>query len=363
MRIHLTTGPGALAGLGALAASLNFRNTLLVVDPGLRESSMHVQAEGSLTGKGIAAHIFADFEPNPDSDTIERGRAFAAPLDVDSIVALGGGSALDTAKGINFLLTNGGRMQDYRGYGKATTPLLPSIGIPTTAGTGSEAQSYCVISDAATHMKMACGDASAAFRAVILDPDLTKSVPKAVRAAAGIDAAAHVIETWVSTKHTDASRELTLLAWQRVTPALLPSIESADDEDVRVAMQMGAFYAGAAIEASMLGAAHACSNPLTAKYGTPHGVALGILVPHVVRWNAEVDAAQYERLGGADALASWIEEAARAAGFPSTLQALGAKKDDIPELAKLAATQWTGTFNPRTLGVEGAREIYDRAFC
>lgn len=363
MSIHIHQGAGSLLGLGVIASrELGFRNSLLVLDPGLRHTRMHAQAEGALEGAGIEVHVFADFEPNPDSDTIERGRAFAAPLGVDSIVALGGGSALDTAKGINFLLTNGGRMQDYRGYGKAATPLLPAIGIPTTAGTGSEAQSYCVIADAATHMKMACGDPSAAFRAVILDSDLTKSVPKPVRAAAGIDAAAHVIETWVSTKANEASRELTILAWQRVRPALLPSIESADDEDVRVAMQMGAFYAGAAIEASMLGAAHACSNPLTAKYGTPHGVALGILVPHVVRWNAEAYAAQYERLGGAGALASWIEEAARVAGFPSTLQAVGAKKEDIPELADLAATQWTGTFNPRPFGVEGATAIYESAY-
>jgi alcohol dehydrogenase len=99
-----------------------------------------------------------DFGANPDSAMVEAGRAFAAPLGIDSIVGLGGGSSLDCAKGINFLLTNGGVMSDYRGYGKATNPLLPMIGVPTTAGPGSEAQSYAVISDAATHLKMACGD-------------------------------------------------------------------------------------------------------------------------------------------------------------------------------------------------------------
>ena len=355
-------GAGTLARVGDAARELGFRNTLLVVDPGLRGAGISDRARTLLEEAGLTVHVFDQFGQNPDSATIERGRAFAAPLGIDAIVALGGGSALDSAKGINFLLTNGGRMEDYRGYGKATIPLLPSIGIPTTAGTGSEAQTYCVISDAATHMKMACGDPSAAFRAVILDPDLTKTVPKAVRAAAGIDAAAHVIETWVSTKATARSRELTHLAWQRIGHALLPSIESADDDGVRSAMMMGAHYAGAAIEASMLGAAHACSNPLTARYGTAHGVALGILVPHVVRWNAEIDEAQYERLGGSAALAAWIEEAACAAGFPSALRQLGAKKEDIPELAGMAATQWTGTFNPRTLGVEGAEEIYRRSF-
>lgn len=362
-RTNMHFGDGCIQMLGPIASrELGFCRTLLVIDPGLWHSSAHAQAEGSLLGAGVEFHVFKDFGPNPDSDTVEKGRAFAAPLGVDSIVALGGGSALDMAKGINFLLTNGGRMQDYRGYGKARTPLLPAIGIPTTAGTGSEAQSYCVISDAETHMKMACGDPSAQFKAVLLDPGLTKTVPKPVRGAAGIDAAAHIIETWVSTKATEASRALTLLAWQRVKPALLPSIESTEDDDVRGAMLMGAFYAGAAIEASMLGAAHACSNPLTARYGTPHGVALGILVPHVVRWNAEAEAAQYERLGGADALASWIEQAAAAAGFPSTLREIGAKEDDIPALADLAATQWTGTFNPRPMGAEGARRIYELAY-
>ena len=111
-----------------------------------------------------------------------RGRAFAAPLRPDLIVAVGGGSSLDCAKAINFLLTNGGVMSDYRGYGKVEMPLLPMIGIPTTAGTGSEAQSYAVIADAATHMKMACGDPSAAFRVALLDPALTLSAPRVVTA-------------------------------------------------------------------------------------------------------------------------------------------------------------------------------------
>src|SRR6185436_213433 len=104
---------------------------------------------------GVAVFPFQDFDVNPDAAMVERGRAFAAPLEVDSIVALGGGSSLDCAKGINFLLTNGGRMQDYVGYGRARRPLLPMMGIPTTAGTGSEAQSYALISDERTHAKMA----------------------------------------------------------------------------------------------------------------------------------------------------------------------------------------------------------------
>lgn len=360
--MRVTHGPGALAQLGDVARGLGFVRALLVADPGLREAGLHARARALLEAAGIAVHVFDAFGANPDSDTVEAGRAFAAPLGVDSIVALGGGSALDTAKGINFLLTNGGRMADYRGYGRARHALLPSIGVPTTAGTGSDAQSYCVIADAATHMKMACGTPSAAFRAVILDPDLTASAPKAVRGAAAIDALAHVIETWVTTKQSPVSRLLGREAWSLIAPVAVASIESTADAQARGDMLLGAHLAGAAIEASMLGAAHACANPLTARYGTPHGVALGVLVPHVVRWNAEQDATLYDGLGGVDRVVALIEAAAAVSGFPATLAALGATRDDIPALAAMAATQWTGTFNPRAMGEGGARAIYERAY-
>ena len=358
MGAHVLFGPGGLDKLGDAARELGFRRTLLVTDPGL--PGLRDRAAAQLLHAGVSVHLYSRFGVNPDSAMAEEGRAFAAPLGVDSIVALGGGSALDAAKAINFLITNGGRMQDYRGYGKARVPLLPSIGIPTTAGTGSEAQSYCVIADAESHMKMACGDPSAAFRAVILDPDLTASAPASVRAAAGIDAAAHAIETWVTRRRSPISRTLSHAAWKLIQPSLITAIDDGNDAQARTSMLLGAHYAGAAIEASMLGAAHACANPLTAQYGTAHGVALGILLPHVIRWNAEVEAVRkdYDELGGADAAAGLIERAVQRAGFPSRLRDLGAKDEDITDLAMLAATQWTGTFNPRDLGAAGAAAIY-----
>src|SRR5206468_11237362 len=139
------------------------------------------------------------FDANPDTNMVEAGRIFAAYARIDSIIGLGGGSSMDCAKGINFVLTSGGKMQDYWGHGKAAQPMLPMIGIPTTAGTGSEAQTYALISDADTHVKMACGDPKVAFRVAILDPALTESAPAAVRAAAGYDAISHAVETYGST--------------------------------------------------------------------------------------------------------------------------------------------------------------------
>src|SRR6185436_8934972 len=165
-----------------------FRRTLLVADRGLVEAGHASNATARLRDAGIAVTSFHEFDANPSSAMVEAGREVAAEAEVDSIVALGGGSSLDCAKGINFVLTNGGSMRDYRGHGKAARPMLPSIGAPTTAGTGSEAQSFAIISDVETHAKMACGDEKAAFRVVILDPSLTVSQPREVTAVAGYDA-------------------------------------------------------------------------------------------------------------------------------------------------------------------------------
>jgi alcohol dehydrogenase len=186
--IRVLAGDGTIDKLGALAKELGFARTLLVADAGLVKAGHHEHARRSLEAAGVRTLDFSDFGPNPDADMLEAGRRHAEGRAIDSIVGLGGGSSLDCAKGINFVLTQGGTIHDFHGYGKATRPMLPMIGVPTTAGTGSEAQSYALISDPKTHNKMACGDPKAAFRAVILDPRLTLTQPASVTAAAGYDA-------------------------------------------------------------------------------------------------------------------------------------------------------------------------------
>lgn len=188
-------GPGTVSRLGEVTRDLGVRRALLVADSGIVEAGYVARAVALLGEAAIEVCRFHDFGANPDSRMVEAGREQAASAGVDVIVALGGGSSLDCAKGINFVLTNGGGMSDYRGYGKATRPMLPMVGVPTTAGTGSDAQSYALISDAVTHAKMACGDSKAAFRTVILDPDLTVSQPRMVTAVSGIDAISHAVES------------------------------------------------------------------------------------------------------------------------------------------------------------------------
>ena len=364
-RTRVVFGSGTLARLGSLAKELRFLRTLLVADAGVVQAGHVAAAADALASAGIEATPFHDFGQNPDSAMVENGRVFAAPLGLDSIIGLGGGSSLDCAKGINFLLTNGGKMADYRGYAKATRPLLPMIGIPTTAGTGSEAQSYAVISDASTHMKMACGDPSAAVKIAILDPDLTMSAPRRVTAMAGYDAIAHAVETWVTTRRTPMSETFSVRAWELLRASFERVLENPSDRDARASMLLGSHFAGIAIEQSMLGAAHACSNPLTAQYDLAHGLALSILLPTVVRWNATEASDRYAALIGSndprqgyEQLAATLERFATAGGLGGRLRDYGVAADALPDLASLAAEQWTGTFNPRPFDAAGALEIY-----
>jgi alcohol dehydrogenase len=367
------SGTGAVDRLGPLAREIGAHRVLLVSDGGVVQAGHATVAQRLLEAAGIEVFLFQDFGANPDGAAVEGGRAFAAPLGVDVIVAVGGGSSLDCAKGINFLLTNGGVIADYRGYGKARQPLLPMIGVPTTAGTGSEAQSYAVIGDPDTHVKMACGDPTAAFRVALLDPALTISAPFGVTAVSGYDALAHAVETAVTTRRTPLSDGFSHQAWRLLRASYEGALSQPHDFEVRSSMQVGAFLAGMAIEQSMLGAAHACANPLTARYDIAHGAALAILLPHVVRWNAEYAATRYEQLldcaergRGADEpaeqLARLLETLAEAGGLKARLSDAGVDEAALPSLASMAAQQWTGTFNPRPFDADGALEIYRWAY-
>jgi alcohol dehydrogenase len=371
-RTRVVFGEGVVERLGALAHELGFRRTLLVADRGLVASGHVAAALSILTRANVAAIPFHDFDSNPDTVMIERGREFAAAHDVDSLVGLGGGSSLDCAKGISFLLTNGGSMRDYWGYGKARRALLPMIGVPTTAGTGSEAQTHTLISDAETHVKMACGDPSAAFRVALLDPLLTVSQPREVTAVAGYDAISHAVESFVTTRRNPASDMFAREAWRLLDANYLRVLDAPTDTEARAAMQLGAYFAGAAIEHSMLGATHACANPLTQRYGTTHGAAIALMLPHVVRWNAGVVGDRYRDLlrssghdargDAGEALASRLEELAAAGGLTQTLRAAGVPAIDLEILSAAASKQWTGTFNPRPFDAAAALQLYERAY-
>jgi alcohol dehydrogenase len=364
---------GAIERLGEFARELRGNRVLVVTDPGLEAAGHPQRALASLQAAGLQTFLFDGVEENPTTRHVGSALEFAKRHQVDLIVAVGGGSSMDCAKGVNFLLTNGGKMSDYKGLNKATKPMLPSIGVPTTAGTGSEAQSYALIADETTHLKMACGDRKVAFRVAVLDPAVTVSQPRSVTVVTAIDAMSHAVESYVSTRRNALSQTFAREAWRLLSGNFETVLKAPTDFAARGAMQLGAHFAGVAIENAMLGACHACANPLTAHYGITHGIAIGILLPHVVRFNTAAVSGLYADLvhdvgllnGDASAagevLAQRLTEFLRVAQLPTKLSDCGVTPTILPVLAVEAVEQWTGRFNPIPVDEPELRRLYEMA--
>ena len=359
---HVVFGENTLDQLGNLTKELGSARVLVVTDPGIVRAGILEKALDALKRAHLDAFVFDGVEENPTSGHVADGVRFAKDRGgIDLLIGLGGGSAMDCAKGINFILTNGGRMEDYWGVDKATKPMLPSIGIPTTAGTGSEAQSFALIAQADTHQKMACGDKKARFRTVILDPVLTITTPKEVTAATGIDAISHAVESYVSTRRNPISQMFAKEAWWLLEKSFEIVVSDPGNIEARSRMLLGSHWAGAAIENSMLGAAHACANPLTARYNITHGVAVALMLPGVIRFNSQAVNGLYQDLYPSP-LHERVSELKAVAGLPERLRDFEIPPEDLPQLAEEAAEQWTGTFNPRQVSTVELLEIYEESY-
>jgi alcohol dehydrogenase len=374
-RTRLVFGPGKIDELGQLASELGARRALVVSDPGVIAAGHTARGIASLVRAGIETHLFGGLHENPTTDDVDAGVKVARRYDPEVLIGLGGGSSMDCAKGINFVYTNGGQIKDYWGTGKALKPMLPMIAVPTTAGTGSETQSFALISDSATHVKMACGDKKAAFRAAILDPELTVTQPPRITALTGIDAISHALETFVTSRRNSASLAFSREAWRLLSSNFSKVLEHPENIEARGHMLLGASFAGLAIENSMLGATHALANPLTAAYDIPHGQAIGVMLPHVIRFNGvQVEGWYLDLLSGCDSngslprlgkgvqgLADFVASLVAKAELATTLSELGVEEVRLSELAEQAAKQWTATFNPRSVGETELLALYRAA--
>src|SRR5580658_750273 len=365
-RTRIVFGLDASSRTGELARATGMKKVLVVTDPGVVAAGHAQSVLQSLAQAGVGAVLFDKVRENPTTADVDACLAAAKSAGIDGFVGLGGGSSMDTAKGCNFLLTNGGRMQDYWGVGKAARPMLPLIAIPTTAGTGSECQSFALIADAETHQKMACGDAKAAARVAILDPALTLSQPPRVAACTGLDALSHALETAVTKKRNALSLAYSREALRLCLTALPRVLQNGGDLEARAGMLLGAALGGLAIENSMLGAAHAAANPLTAHFRIVHGQAVGLMLPSVIRFNAAdpATAQLYDELGETKAagLAAKVEWLLNLAGMPRSLAESGVTISSIPLLAAEAAKQWTASFNPRPVGEKDFIGLFEEAF-
>lgn len=376
-RTRFVFGAGKLVQLGRLAKELGASRVLIVSDPGVVRVGHFERGKKSLEEAGLATFAFHDVHENPSTKDVDEGTRVAREFKPDLIVGLGGGSSMDCAKGINFLFSCGGEMKEYWGVGKATRDLLPMIAIPTTSGTGSEAQSFALISDAKTHVKMACGDRRAACRIAILDPELTLTQPKRVTALTGIDALTHALETYVTKPRSAVSMAFSQQAWQLLSKSFSKVVKNPSDLEARAEMQIGATLAGMAIESSMLGAAHALANPITAGFKIPHGQAVGLMMPHVIRFNGQHPGinSDYARLqatiedssndsnqSASHRLAAWFDEQLKLAGLKTRLQDFEIPNNELERLSIEASKQWTATFNPIAVSQVELMQIYLQAF-
>ncbi len=377
-RTRIVFGPGSVDRVGEIALELGAKNPLIITDPGVRAAGHADLVIDSLTKAGLTAVVFDQVHENPTTRDVEASLQAARAGVIDFFIGVGGGSCLDAAKGCNLLLTNGGSIRDYWGVGKAKLPMLPMIAIPTTAGTGSECQSAALIADAMTHQKMACLDFKAAPKVAILDPCLTTTQPRQVTAYTGIDAIAHAVEAAVTRKRNGMSLMYAREAFRMLLPGLPRILHRPDDLHARGRVLLGASLAGLAIESSMLGAAHATANPLTAHYGIVHGLAVGLMLPAVVRFNGgDLYTLQlYAELASAaeiahprdglelahDALLARLDSLLNAAGYPRSLAECGVDRSMIPTLAQEAGKQWTASHNPRALTFTDFVDLYESAF-
>ena len=376
LRTRLIQAADAIDSLGEIARQYSQSRVLVVSDPGIVEAGHVERGIESLRKSGLEVQVFDGAHENPSTRDVAAGLEIARSFQPEMLIGLGGGSSMDCAKGINFLHTNGGQMQDYWGVDRATKPMLPMVAVPTTAGTGSEMQSFALISDAETHIKMACGDKKASCKVALLDPKLTLTQPAQVTALTGVDALSHALETYVTKRRNPVSLMYSRESWRLIATHFRRVLDDPTDMEARAAMQLGAAFAGVAIENSMLGASHALANPLTANFGTAHGQAVGTMLPFVIRFNGEHFDQWYRELlaatseshltpsaaTGSEGMADFVEALVGDAGLKVRLRDCKVNQEAFPDMAIQASKQWTGTFNPRSVDEHSLLELYKLAY-
>ncbi len=348
-RTRVLFGPGEFARLGEVAREHNATRCLLLADQAMLDAGYAQEAVRSLKARRMEVFAFHDFRPQPTVAMVEAACEYAAPHGINLIAGLGGGSALDFTKAVNIVLSNGGSLRDYRGYGNVPKPLLPMLAVPTSAGTGSEMQTTTSITD--TDGKLICGDAKIFFRTAILDAKLTLTQSRALTAASGYDAIAHAVETLASSRRTSISECFSREAWRLLDTNFGRVLDEPADLDARAAMLLGSHFAGLAVEYAALGPAHACAQPLMDNFKLPHGVAIALVLRRAMEWLGE-PADRLRRLG-------YLAELAE---LPSCLRDASIPEHALPRLAEEAAAQWTGRFSTRPFDAQAAFEIYRAAY-
>jgi len=341
---HYLDGPGAIRRLPAFLKERNIHDVLVVTDAFLLSRGMPNPMLEEMEQQGIRYTVMPLTGPDPTSDDVEAGYKLFAENGCKSIIALGGGSSMDCAKGIAAKAAHPRkRIDQLQGLLKVHKPICPFVAIPTTAGTGSETTVAAVITDSATHRKAAINDPFLIPRYAVLDPELTVSLPPHVTATTGMDALAHAVEAYTNhTYNTGLENRLAKEAVKLIHDNILTAYHNGSDLDARQKMQMGAFYAGRAFTRGCVGYVHAVGHTLGGLYHVAHGLAMSILLPHVMR---QFGSAAHKRLAEladvcgmpgsndaekAEAFLQWIEQTNAEMGLPNKIDVI--RDEDIEQM-------------------------------
>lgn len=368
-------GFGVSATVGEEAQRLSLTRVLIVTDRGVRGAGLVDGVVASLEEAGVAYEICDEVEPNPTTVIVGKTLARLEAMGANGVVAIGGGSPMDTGKAAAFLATNGGKVSDYRVRDSVKLPPLPCIAIPTTAGTSSEVTNNVVFTDPETHYKFGIGSPNAAAARALIDPELTLTMPSSLTAATGMDALTHALESYISKGAYDLTEVLALGAIQLIGRWLPVAVKDGQNREARERMMMACLLGGIAFNQSRLVIVHPMSHPVSGWCNTPHGVANAILLPHVMAFNVEHAAEKLARIAaalGVDTTGMSTAEAAQAAvdkvhymneelGIPPGLSAVEVDAELIPLMASDAIKSGNIPLNPRPTTYEDIVAIYEGA--
>lgn len=365
---------GAVGRVGQ--ESLRFGRRVLVVTgkQSSKDSGALDTVVGSLRRADMTVEIFDQVEENPSAETVKRGGEVALKMGCEVLVALGGGSPMDAAKGVAVLASLGGRLEDYYGSGKVAEPVLPVVALPTTAGTGSEVTPYAVFVTSDGGMKKSVASSHIFPRVALLDPRLTVSMPPALTANTGIDALSHALEGFTSTKAQPISDALALEAIALVNRYLPQAVAHGDDLEARSQVLYASMLAGMVIAQTGTTLLHGMGYAPTTAYDIPHGLSNGVLMPQVMAFNGATDQGRYARLAaslgqcsdaasGPKLAVDAVKRLRDKVKMPARLRDLGVKEEDLEEFARETMEHTRNLANnARQVSLKEVLQIYRDSF-
>ncbi len=368
-------GCGARELTGQYCANLGIRKVLLVTDRGVAEAGWTGDVIQSLKEENLEFSVFSDLTPNPKAAEVMAGSEAYLAEQCDGIVAVGGGSPMDCAKGIGIVCSNGGSVLDYEGVDRVTYPLPPLICIPTTAGTAADVSQFAIITDSDRRVKTAIVSKAIVPDVALIDPVCTTTMNLRLTSHTGMDAFCHATEAFVSNAYSPITECHALEAIGHIAGALPRLVTDLDDMQLRGKMTLGSLFAGLAFSNASLGAVHAMAHSLGGLLDLPHGMCNAILLEHVVAFNYRYSPERYGRVAqkmgipvtgldtedAAKALVEGIAGLRRIAGVTERLSDLGMRKEHIPQLAANALRDACLVTNPAMPRLEDVETIYEQA--